>query len=411
MRIVYVVLRFPSLTETFVADEIWALREQGVQVRILSLLKPHPHAVQPRSRELLCHVRYGPGVFSVRALQLFWRSLRGRPRAVLGLLWRLCQAPLGAGGLGAWVRRLPIFFTAVCLAEASRADGPDGVHAHFAWLSGAAAWIIAELLKVPYCVTVHAYDLFRSNELAPLVCTGACRVVAISEYNRRWVKKYSPGARVVVIHCGVDVSELVPMEPATEPPGRCFTITAPGSLVAKKGHAELIEACALLRDQGREFQCTIIGGGPMRARLRERIESLRLGAYVTLAGARDHEFVLQRLARSDLAVLACVIAADGDRDGIPVALMEAAALGRALVSTRVSGIPELVRDGVNGRTVVPRNPQALAGAIGALMDDRERCRSMGRQGRRIVEREFSLRHSSQRMRSVFEECFGVGREH
>lgn len=410
MRMAYIILRFPCLTETFVADEIHALRALGVDVEILSLLAPHPHEVQERSWDLMSHARRAPAALSVRTLAALLQLLSSRPRAAARVFWKLCREPRGRGGWSSWLKRLPIFLKAVYFARELRRRPVDGLHTHFAWLSGAGAWIISELTGIPYSVTVHAYDLFRSNELAPLVCANASCVVAISEHNRQWVERECPGARVTVIHCGVDLSELDRPIESTGGDGGVFRIAAPASLVEKKGHADLIEACARLRDEGRSVHCTIIGSGPLESSLRGLIASRQLEDIVELAGARSHEYVLDNVARSELEVLACVVASDGDRDGIPVALMEAAALGRALVATDVSGISELVRDGINGRIAPPGDPESLARVIGELMDDAGLRRAMGKRGREIVEQEFSLWRNAERLHGLFGELFGTSRQ-
>lgn len=406
VRIAYVILRFPCLTETFIADEIHALRSLRTEVAIFSLLDPHPHKVQQRSQELLPYVRYAPRASSPRMLGALRYFLHHRPKLVARVFWTLCRMPRGTGGWGAWVRRLPIFFKAVYFARELRKQPVDGLHAHFAWLSGAGAWIISELTEIPYSVTVHAYDLFRSNELVPLVCSNALRVVAISQHNRQRVERECPRAKVAVIHCGVDLTELDRFMPDEEDDDKAFRIIAPGSLVEKKGHSTLIEACARLRDEGRLVHCTIIGSGPLENLLRHQILARALDGVVELRGAQSHEYVLDRVGRSHLGVLACVVAANGDRDGIPVALMEAAALKRALVATAVSGIPELVRDGINGRIVAPRDSEALARAISQLMDDDQLRRTMGQRGREIVEHEFSLWRNAEHLHVLFHEVFG-----
>lgn len=409
MRVAYVLLRFPGLTETFITDEIHELRALGAEVVILSLLEPRPHEFQQRSRELLSCVHYAPRALSGKTLRAMFGLLRRRPWALTRTFGELCRVPRGAGGWGSWLRRLPIFCKAVYFARLLEKDPVDGLHSHFAWLSGAGAWVVSELTELPYSVTVHAYDLFRSNELAPLVCSRARRVVAISEHNRQWVERKCPGAKAVVIHCGVDLRVLDRFRTVAGAGGRTFRITAPGSLVEKKGHSDLIEACARLRDEGRDVHCRIIGAGPLEHSLRSLIAVHKLEGIVELEGGQSHEHVLEVTARSDLGVLACVVAHNGDRDGIPVALMEAAALERALVATDVSGIPELVRDGVNGRIVPPREPDALARAISQLIEDDQLRRSMGRQGRRIVEDEFSLERNGERLYELFRGLFGAVR--
>jgi len=152
-----------------------------------------------------------------------------------------------------------------------------------------------------------------------------------------------------------------------------------------KGLPVLIDACRILRDQGVAFHCDIVGDGPMRAEL----EAMNDGV-VSLVGPREENEVARMMDGATLFVLPSIVAPDGQMEGIPVVLMEALAHGRPVVSTRISGIPELVQDGVNGLLVEPGDPATFARAMRTLLEDRERAREMGQRGREIVAREFEV---------------------
>jgi glycosyltransferase involved in cell wall biosynthesis len=194
-----------------------------------------------------------------------------------------------------------------------------------------------------------------------------------------------------VIHCGVDIDRYrglgSPLKPSSN--DAVLQIVAVGSLNEKKGHEYLIQACDLVRKQGLDFQCDIIGGGSREEALRQLIQQLDLDDYVTLHGALPHEAILEAYGRADIFALACVVAANGDRDGIPVALMEAGIAELAIVSTAVSGIPELVRHEGTGLLVPERDARALADAIVRLSQDPGLRRQLGANAKQLVLAEFS----------------------
>ena len=194
-----------------------------------------------------------------------------------------------------------------------------------------------------------------------------------------------------MIHCGVDIDryrELASVEKSSGDDS-VLQIVAVGSLNEKKGHEYLIQACDLVRRQGIPFQCDIIGGGSRENALRRLIHEMELDGYVTIHGALTHEAILETYGRADIFALACVVAADGDRDGIPVALMEAGIAELAIVSTAVSGIPELVRHEETGLLVPERDAAALADAIVRLSQDPKLRQALGVNARQLVLAEFS----------------------
>ncbi|MDO4231690.1 MAG: glycosyltransferase, partial [Lautropia sp.] len=216
--------------------------------------------------------------------------------------------------------------------------------------------------------TGHAHDIFvHDHDLSAKLCQ-ASFAVTISDYNRRKLSARMPLAlrnQLHVIHCGIFADDI-PFHTGNRKAGQ---IVAVGRLDPIKGFIHLIEACRLLNERGVDFQCDIIGDGPLRATLQQAIENARLNDRVRLTGALPQHEVRQRINEAAIFVLPSVQLADGNADGIPVALMEAMASGAAVISTRVSGIPELVENGITGMLVSPGNAAALAEAIGNLLPD------------------------------------------
>lgn len=411
IEVVYVLLRFPYLTETFVADEIWELQQHGTRVRIFSLLEPKDDPVQPISKRLAKDTRYAPGLLTWR---LWWAQLYfvvTSPFKYVTLLICLLKQPYLGGFRTHFPRRLLIFLKAVALARTLKDSPISLIHAHFAWLSGAAARVMSDLLGIPYTVTVHAYDIYSSNDLLCFTARSAARVIAISEYNRQMMLKKCTdleGDSISVIHCGISLDLFTP-RPQQKLDGRPLSILSIGSLIEKKGHEHLIQACRELKVRGEDFRCTIIGRGPKEDSLRQLVRDCGLEDRVVLAGACKRDAVLDAYRGSDLFVLACVVAKSGDRDGIPVVLMEALAMQIPSISTQVSGIPELVRHKETGWLVPERDATAIADAIVNLANDDKLRAELAKNGRALVEKEFEIKGNVGRLMEVFRQVVGEAR--
>jgi len=403
LNVAYVLFKFPVLTETFIANEIWALRQQeGVKIHLFSLLKPDAGPVHPLSEQLVSDVWYAPGMLSWRLWQAQVYFLVRSPGRYFALLGRLLGQAYSARPLGLFFKRLVIFLKAVAVAHRLRAMPVNLVHTHFAWLSGAAARIISMLLDLPYTVTVHAYDIFSvESDLLCFTTSSASRVVAISEFNKQTVLDRCPGVEqsaVSIIHCGIDLEMFRPSPREDREPLKILSV---GSLTAKKGHEYLVRACQQLKASGIDFRCAIIGGGPDEQDLKRLIRACDLEDLVELRGPRKQPDVLSAYQDADLFVLGCVVLSSGGRDGIPVVLMEALAMQLPVVSTPVSGIPELVRHGETGWLVPERDATALAEAVTHLAADRSLRHRLGRNGRILVEKEFDIRGNAARLADVF----------
>lgn len=400
--VTYVLHRFPSLTETFVAGEIQNVQALGVAVRLYSLLSPRTEVVHPTSAALVPQVRYAPEIYSPSLWRAQLHFLVRTPGRYLQLLRNLLAEPASEPSFV--LRRLVIFFKGVWVARELKGSPTQLVHTHFAWLSGAACMIISQLLGLPFTVTAHACDIYAyESDLLALITRMADRVVTISDCNKEAILEKSPGLdprQIEVIHCGIDMEQFQP--PGGRPTNQVFQITTVGSLVEKKGHEYLIRACGESKAQGLSFQCVIVGEGQLQKKLQALIQELDLGDKVILVGGQTQAWVLDRLGKSDLFALACVIDKEtGDRDGIPVAMMEALAMEVPVVSTPVTGIPELIRHEETGLLVPPEDPIALASAIVRLARDEPLRQKLARNGRALVERQHDIRKNANRLVGLF----------
>jgi len=384
-RVLYVVSLFPCWSETFIVREITTLVASGVDVRILSLKAAHEKMVQPDAERLLPRARHP--LPRGRAVPARLRALAAHPGTlslhIARIVRRLARRPVDLA------KSLEALARAVEQLDWIAEFDPDFIHAHWGTFPSTVAWTLSRLLDKPFGFTCHAHDIFVNNHLLKEKIESAAVPVTISRFNVDWLATHATAAareRLHVIHCGVDLTTL-PFR-AGRPRGDDATILTVGRLDPIKGFDVLVDALGELARQGRRVRCRIIGSGPLEADLRARIARHGISDSVELAGAMPQAEVRDALYGASIFVLPSVVTATGDRDGIPVSLMEAMAAGTPVVSTRVSGIPELVEDGREGLLVPERDPAALAAALARQIDDPDAGDRMAVAARAKVEREF-----------------------
>lgn len=387
--VAYVMSRFPKLTETFILFELLAVERMGQRVELYPLLRQREPVSHPEATALIPRAHYAP--FLSRAIlgSQVW-ALRHRPRAYLGALAALVRGTLGSANylLGG----LAIFPKVVHMARSMETRGVRHVHCHFSNHPAAAGFIIHRLTGIPYSFVAHGSDLHVDRHMLDRKVAEAAFTVAISRDNLEeivaecgeWARE-----RVEVIHCGVDTAALRPND-RPRAAVRPFTILCIGTLHEVKGQAVLVEACRILRDAGLDVRCRFIGDGPDESTLRDSIAAAGLADRVTLDGRRTRAEVIEALREADLVAAPSVHASDGKREGIPVVLMEAMSCGLPVVASRLSGIPELVDDGVDGLLVPPGEASALADAIRRIADDPGLADRLGGAARRKILRDFDL---------------------
>ncbi len=405
LKVAYILLRFPCMTETFIAEEIQKIQDKGIEVCIYSLLEPRDTLVHPVSQSLLALARTAPGFGSPSLWAAQFRFVIKSPGRYFKLLGTLLRQP--APGVSFYLKRFGVFLKSAWVAGDMEPRGIRMVHSHFAWLSAASAWVVSELLGLPFTVTTHAYDIYSErNDLLDLTTRKAARVITISQKNKRAMLEQCnllPEEKINVIHCGVDLSFFQAIGSDDEKTAGPMRITSVGSLIPKKGHEHLIRACGRLKEWGVDFHCTIIGIGEQKDRLQALIDELGLQGKVELAGGRSQVWVRDQLTRSDVFALACVQAGAGGQDGIPVAMMEALAMGVPVVSTPVSGIPEMVESEVSGLLVAERDEEQLAEAILRVREDSNLRQSLREGGWDVVAREYDIKRNVQQLSEVFSE--------
>ena len=385
LRILYVVSLFPCLSETFIVREMHALLGHGAELAIVSLKQPSEKIEQERTAELLGRTNHPLGMAG-SMLALLALGLR-HPVKVGGFIGLLCSRM--------WRQPANLLYSIGALCNVAgqwrfiRQFDPQIVHAAWATYPATVAWFLSRMLDRPYSFTSRAHDIFVEDHMMADKLASTALAVTITRNNVAHLAQWMPaqGARAVhVVHSALDLPNN-PYSREVRLPQRLLSV---GRLDPIKGYDVLLPALAELQKRGVAFDSVIIGEGKLRKPLQAQCEALGLGDRVSFVGAQPSGDVRRAMARATLMVMPCVVTPEGNADGIPNVLTEAMAAGLPVLSTRVSGIPELIDDGVCGRLVAPNDPMALADAIAALLADPSLRETFAVAGRRKVEREFDV---------------------
>jgi glycosyltransferase involved in cell wall biosynthesis len=400
LRVAFVLKGYPRLSEAFIAQEIAALERRGLDILIVSLRRPTDASVHPIHREIRASVHYLP--------EYLWRA----PLRVLRSWLIMRRNPRYVAARNAWLKdlardptpnRMRRFGQALALAAELPGD-VTRLHAHFLHTPASVARYAAILRGLPWSGSAHAKDIWTTPEWEKREKLAACDwLVTCTQANRDHLARLAPPGRVALVYHGIDLARFPPYRAARAPrDGRRepVVILSVARLVEKKGTGVLLEALARLpRDLA--WRLVHVGGGPLKARLRRRARALGIASRITWRGALAQDALLAEYRSADLFALACRVARDGDRDGLPNVLAEAQSQGLAVVATRVSAIPELVSDGATGLLVGENDTEALAAALAALIRDPARRRALGEAGRARVRAAFTLEANFERLARKF----------
>jgi glycosyltransferase involved in cell wall biosynthesis len=359
---------FPSVSETFILREILALERQGFSIVPLVLWKRRQKVVHEAAKQHAGQAIYAPPVLSLRCAVIQLIALLQYPGGYLLALrlavGRMLQHPRQAGKMLARLWQAGYF--AVRVSRRTR-----HIHGHFAGPTTTVAWLLAVITGRSYSFSTHANDIFTDGASAlGLKIAEAEFVTACTEYARQWLLKrhrlVAEGKLHLVYH-GIDPTEF---EPADRPPGRPPMILSVGRLVEKKGFPYLLQAAGILQSRGAEFRLVIVGDGPMRPDLVRMAAGLQLREHVEFAGMLTQRELRRIYEQADLFALASVVAADGDRDGLPNVLLEALAMGIPTVASDISAIPELIEHQKTSKYFdANRNAVALSTLFAQVLGD------------------------------------------
>jgi colanic acid/amylovoran biosynthesis glycosyltransferase len=398
--IAYIAPELTALSETFVYQELTALEDLGYRVLPFAVAEPRTPAreaqgIASRTIVLDSGPRWRQTLSAVRALRRLPSRVGSAFRLLLGDMARI-----GWRDRRSWAL-IPQWLAAARMAHMLLGERCLHIHAHFVHVPTQIAMYASALTGIPFTCTAHANDLFRHGVLLAEKAQRARKLLTISHFNKNWLLERGVDAeRVDVVRCAPDV---VTRE---SNPGRrrsgAYRIGTLGSLVERKGVDDLLRALALLIRSGcAPVRLVIAGEGPERLRLQVLADQLGVHPNVEFVGAVAHHAVAHWMRSLDLFVAACKADRHGEVDGIPVALMEAMSLGVPVVSTRISGVPELVIDGQTGFLAEPDQPQSLAARIDEAMSSPERARALGTAARAHVRWEFGREVNLRRLVAHF----------
>ncbi len=400
MRTAYLLKTFPRLSETFILNEILGLESLGQELEIFALKRP---------AEQQAH----PSVAKVKAPVIYVPSLLPNPldalRCVIAHLALFLASPvLYSRALRFFVSvqksRVKDFAQAGWLARALQRRSITHLHAHFANVPVSVAELVHRLTGIPYSFTAHAKDIYLTppDELRRKI-RSASFVLTCTGFNANHLAGISDGQTPIrLVYHGIDLSFFEPAR-APKQEKECPLLISVGRFCEKKGLPYLIQACALLKEQNRRFQCRIIGYGELRDELSALIAHLGLENCVSLEGPFTQDQVLEVYGQADAFVLPCLVTDNGDRDGIPNVLLEAMSMGIPVISTGISGIGELIRHASNGLLVPERDAEAIAAAIVLLLDYPRLAAQLAASGREKVLGQFELRQSASAVLAAFDE--------
>jgi glycosyltransferase involved in cell wall biosynthesis len=374
-RAAVVLKGYPRLSETFIAQEIHALEQRGLDILIVSLRHPTDKTIHPVHGQIAADLLYLPEYLYQEPLRVWHAWRRARRLAGYRAARRQWLRDLVRDKTPNRVRR---FGQALVLAAELPPD-IDRLHAHFLHTPASVTRYAAMMTGLGWSVSAHAKDIWTTPEWEKREKLAAADwAVTCTAAGHAHLAALAPRPdSVALCYHGVALDRFPP--PADRPargaedadgrdPAHPVVLLSVGRAVAKKGYDDLLAALALL-PKDLAWRLVHIGGGALAGKLKAEAARLAIGARIEWRGARPQPEVLAAYRAADLFVLAAKIAPDGDRDGLPNVLVEAQSQRLACVATRLSGIPELIEDGASGLLVPPGDRAALASALARLIGD------------------------------------------
>ena len=384
MRLGYLYSRYPVISQTFCDAEMLALERRGIELVIGSVYPPLTSLRHEYIARLGAPIHYAPPQEILRILERDAKTARRWPRDLV----EQHEGKYGPGAKAEQRARNALYF-----AEFFARSGVDHVHVHFANRAAHTALFLKEISGIPFSVTAHGQDFMKdlgSDDLLREICAAAEFVAAETDYTRDLLRQRCPNsaAKIHKVYNGIDLERFPEPRPCND--NRIPQIVSVGRLVAFKGFADLIDACAELARRRIDFICDIIGDGPLRETLQAKIEQLDLSSRVNLLGSLSQDAVLEKLQAADIFALASTTDAQGATDVFPTVILEAMASARPVVSTCLAGIPELVVNDQTGILAPPGDSTAFARALEQLLRDPELRLRFGHAGRARIEQHFRI---------------------
>ena len=424
--VAYILKGYPRLSEIFITSEIYRLEQLGVKLRLAVIKHGDELPANTLFNKIQARPNYLPQTTSLSQTSLrHWLDLHLNDfRPALSSTFKqrpinflraakvaFAQAVRARRNFFSPPRKLYLkeFLQAVYVArQILEAGDVRHIHAHFSHGATTVAWLTSIITGLPFSFTAHAKDIYCDSlnpaGLLRRKMRAAQFVVTCTDANREHLLKIEPNANVRCIYHGLNAEFADLLLNTVNPPEQNNHLRAlgVGRLVPKKGFDVLVEACAILKRRRFHFETTIVGEhGEHETELRRQIEAHGLSDHIRLTGAMEQARLYTEYQRADIFCLPCRVLDNGDRDGLPNVLIEAMACGLPVVTTPVSGIPEIIKDGQNGALVPPDDAEALANAIQRISSDRMLARNLGRAGRLTVLERFDGDKTAMELAALF----------
>lgn len=402
MKICYITSQTPyGKGEQFILPEIRFIRKKGHGVIIIPVRPEKDLALGKEAEEMKnITLRY-----DVLNLKIFLKSLKVFIINPLKVLTLVRDIFIYSNGFKKIIKNLAVLPKGLYISEQLKESGVEHIHCHWISTSSTMGYIASKISNIPFSITSHRWDIAENNMLIPKA-RNAKFIRVIDEPGYREVidligEKY--GRKCIKVHVGVDIKDICRTENHNRK-NKEFTIVTAANFVEKKGHIYLIQALNEVRNNGHEFKTFLYGDGPLENKLKEKISEYSLDDKIIFGGKIAHDSLLKKYYSGDIDcfILPSIVASDGDKEGIPVSLMEAMAARIPVISTNTGGISELV-DGTTGININQKDYKALAEAIEKIITDDSYRATLIENGEKRVRDEFHIDKVTDKLIGLFKE--------
>lgn len=403
----YILKGYPRISETFISNEILLLESLGFSMHLFPMRLPRENFTHGSVQKIQARVDYLPTELFPEFHRLLLPNILIALRKCGHYRKALQHARKGISR-GKELLTLKHLFQAGYLTYhhlLDRSSNVSHLHGHFAHSPTSVTLFASLLSEIPFSFTAHAKDIYTSTaEKLRRKIEAAEFVVTCTTHNKAYLENLAENSNTPIycVYHGIDLS-LFNNSSQLPTPAEPFTLLTVARMTEKKGLPTIYKALAILKEQGISFQHTLIGDGDDREDVLSLIDNLQLKNNCAWLGTCTHDQVLEHFKKSDLFVLGCEIARNGDRDGIPNVLVESLAMGVPALSTNVSAIPEILINERTGLTVEPKDPVLLAQAMQRLLTDIPLRNQLAEEGKKLVQDKFDNSTLIVKLASIFKE--------
>jgi colanic acid/amylovoran biosynthesis glycosyltransferase len=410
-RFAYLLSCFPALSETFVLNEVKEIEGMGECLDFYSYKHPGKKDLEnPRSKTFRNRVVYGGAYLAPRLLLGVVVALITRPLVMISILFKTFSHNLT--NPIALIKCIVLLPKTVFFAKDMHAKGVSRLHCHFGTFPAYGAWVCKKLYGIPYSFTVHAHDIYDFQDMLKVKIDEAVKIVCNSQFNINFLRNLYPGLpqdKLVLIRTGIHLDNFLTEIPDTNrrDKNKTLQVLAVGRIDPTKGYGDMIKIISKLREKGYNLRADVVGHITKEKYVLEEVETLKkaleksgIEEYFSFHERLSFEELLNHYHSADLFLLPCVTTPEGNSDGLPSVLVEAMAAGKAVVSTTISGIPELIINGETGLICPEGDIDGLTNACTKFLDEPEYALMLARAGQKRVREQWDIRITSKQMNKI-----------